>query len=154
IEQEGTYPLPEAQLDRFLLKILVRYPSEAEERSIYRLTSTGQQTDPTPILSADEMLALQGIVQKMPVSDYCVNYVASLVRATRASDPKAPRFVKDWVQWGVGPRGGQSLIAAAQARAALDGRPEVDVSDIRAMIGAVLRHRIVLNYNAEAQGQT
>ena len=100
------------------------------------------------------MLALQRIVHKVPVSDYCINYVSNLVRATRAGDPQAPRFIKDWVQWGVGPRGGQSLIAASQARAALDGRAEVDVEDIRAMIGAVLRHRIVLNYNAEAQGQT
>ena len=154
IEQEGTYPLPEAQLDRFLMKVLVRYPSEVEERSIYRLTSTGNPVAPTPLLSGEEMLALQKIVHKVPVSDYCVNYVATLVRATRAADPKAPRFIKDWVQWGVGPRGGQSLIAAAQARAALDGRPEVDVGDIQAMVGAVLRHRIVLNYNAEAQGQT
>ena len=154
IEQEGTYPLPEAQLDRFLMKVLVRYPSEIEERSIYRLTSTGNPVAPTPLLSGEEMLALQKIVHKVPVSDYCVNYVANLVRATRAGDPKSPRFIKDWVQWGVGPRGGQSLIAAAQARAALDGRPEVDVGDIQAMVGAVLRHRIVLNYNAEAQGQT
>ena len=154
IEQEGTYPLPEAQLDRFLMKVLVRYPSEVEERSIYRLTSTGNPVAPTPLLSGEEMLALQKIVHKVPVSDYCVNYVATLVRSTRAGDPKAPRFIKDWVQWGVGPRGGQSLIAAAQARAALDGRPEVDVGDIQAMVGAVLRHRIVLNYNAEAQGQT
>jgi MoxR-like ATPase len=154
IEQEGTYPLPEAQLDRFLMKVLVRYPSEVEERSIYRLTSTGTPIEPVAVLSGEEMLGLQKIVHKVPVSDYCVNYVANLVRSTRGGDAKAPRFIKDWVQWGVGPRGGQSLIAAAQARAALDGRPEVDVSDIQAMVAAVLRHRIVLNYNAEAQGQT
>ena len=154
IEQEGTYPLPEAQLDRFLMKVLVRYPSEVEERSIYRLTSTGTPVTPQPVLSGEEMLALQQIVHQVPVSDYCVNYVASLIRSSRTGDPKAPRFIKDWVLWGVGPRGGQSLIAAAQARAALDGRPEVEVADIQAMVGAVLRHRIVLNYNAEAQGQT
>ncbi len=154
IEQEGTYPLPEAQLDRFLMKVLVRYPNEAEERNIYRLTSTGSVVQPTPVIAADEMLALQAIVHRVPVSDYCVNYVASLVRATRAGEPQAPKFIKEWVQWGVGPRGGQSLIAAAQARAALDGRPEVDIDDIRALAGAVLRHRLVLNYNAEAQGQT
>src|SRR5438445_1797881 len=154
IEQEGTYPLPEAQLDRFLMKVLVRYPSEIEERSIYRLTSTGTPIEPVAVLSGEEMLGLQRIVHKVPVSDYCVNYVANLVRSTRPGDSKAPRFIKDWVQWGVGPRGGQSLIASAQARAALDGRPEVDVGDIKAMVAAVLRHRIVLNYNAEAQGQT
>ncbi len=108
IEQEGTYPLPEAQLDRFLMKILVRYPNEAEERSIYRLTSTGTPVAPTPLLSGDEMLALQQIVHKVPVSDYCINYVSNLVRSTRAGDPQSPRFIKEWVQWGVGPRGGQA----------------------------------------------
>ncbi|HUO07561.1 MAG TPA: MoxR family ATPase [Phycisphaerae bacterium] len=153
IEQEGTYPLPEAQLDRFLMKVLVRYPSEEEERKIYRMTSTGNPVEPTTVLSGEEMLALQKIVHKVPVSDYCVNYVATLIRSTRLGDPRAPQFVKEWILWGVGPRGGQSLIAAAQARAALDGRPEVDISDIQAMAKAVLRHRIVLNYNAEAQGQ-
>jgi MoxR-like ATPase len=154
IEQEGTYPLPEAQLDRFLMKVLVRYPSEEEERKIYRLTSTGNPKAPVTVLSEEEMLALQTLVHKVPVSDYCVNYVATLIRSTRHAEAKAPQFVKDWVQWGVGPRGGQSLIAAAQARAALDGRPEVEIADIKAMATAVLRHRIVLNYNAEAQGQT
>ncbi len=154
IEQEGTYPLPEAQLDRFLMKVLVRYPSAQEERAIYRMTSTGNQLVPSAVLGAEELLALQQIVQKVPVSDYCLNYVATLVRSTRAAEPEAPQFIKDWVLWGVGPRGGQSLIAVAQARAALDGRPEVEIDDIRAMIPAVLRHRIVLNYNAEAQGQT
>jgi MoxR-like ATPase len=153
IEQEGTYPLPEAQLDRFLMKVLVRYPSEPEERSIYRLTSTGDPVQAASVLSGEEMLGLQKIVHKVPISDYCVNYVANLIRSTRPGDPRAPRFIKDWVQWGVGPRGGQSLIAASQARAALDGRPEVDIGDIQTMIAAVLRHRIVLNYNAEAQGQ-
>jgi MoxR-like ATPase len=154
IEQEGTYPLPEAQLDRFLMKVLVRYPSEDEERKIYRMTSTGTQTPPTTVLSEEEMLGLQAIVHKVPVSDYCVNYVATLIRSTRHGEAKSPQFIKDWVQWGVGPRGGQSLIAAAQARAALDGRPEVEIADIKAMATAVLRHRIVINYNAEAQGQT
>jgi MoxR-like ATPase len=154
IEQEGTYPLPEAQLDRFLMKIHVRYPNEDEERKIYRMTSTGNQVAPTTVLSEEEMLSLQAIVHKVPVSDYCVNYVSTLVRSTRHADAKAPQFIKDWVLWGVGPRGGQSLIASAQARAALDGRPEVDITDIKAMATAVLRHRIVLNYNAEAQGQT
>jgi len=135
------------------MKVLVRYPSEEEERKIYRMTSTGNPVEPTTVLSGEEMLALQKIVHKVPVSDYCVNYVATLIRSTRLGDPRAPQFVKEWILWGVGPRGGQSLIAAAQARAALDGRPEVDISDIQAMAKAVLRHRIVLNYNAEAQGQ-
>jgi MoxR-like ATPase len=154
IEQEGTYPLPEAQLDRFLLKIFVGYPDEDEEQKIYRMTTTHTPVDPTPVLSGAEMLALQETVRRVPVSDFCVNYISNLVRSTRHADPKAPQFVKDWVLWGVGPRGGQSLIMASRARAALDGRPEVAIEDIHAMATSVLRHRLVLNYNAESQGQT
>jgi len=154
IEQEGTYQLPEAQLDRFLLKIFVSYPDELEERKIYRLTTSDNSITPRPVLSGEEMLALQKIVRRVPVSDLCVNYVTRLVRATRPADANTPQFIKDWVLWGVGPRGGQSLIMAARARAALDGRPEVGVEDIRAMAAAVLRHRMVLNYAAESIGQT
>jgi MoxR-like ATPase len=154
IEQEGTYPLPEAQLDRFLLKIFVSYPDEESEQQIYRMTGGGQVVDPTPVLGAAEMIELQKIVQRVPVSDFCVKYVSKLVRGTRPAEPGSPQFIKDWLLWGVGPRGGQSLIMAARARAALDGRPEVDVDDLRAMATAVLRHRMVLNYNAESQGQT
>src|SRR5450432_782631 len=151
IEQEGTYQLPEAQLDRFLLKIFVSYPTEDEEQKIYRLTTSDNSITPKAVLSGEEMLALQKIVRRVPVSDLCVAYVARLVRATRPADPATPQFIKDWVLWGVGPRGGQSLIMAARARAALDGRPEVGIEDIKAMAGAVLHHRIVLNYNAESQ---
>ena len=154
IEQEGTYQLPEAQLDRFLLKIFVSYPDELEERKIYRLTTSDNSVTPRPVLSGEEMLALQKVVRRVPVSDLCVNYVTRLVRATRPADANTPQFIKDWVLWGVGPRGGQSLIMAARARAALDGRPEVGVDDIRAMAAAVLRHRMVLNYAAESIGQT
>ncbi len=154
IEQEGTYPLPEAQLDRFLMKVYVGYPDEESERAIYRMPSTGGGTEPEQVLGGPEMLELQKIVHKVPVSEFCISYVSSLIRATRSAETKTPQFVKDWVLWGVGPRGGQSLIATAKARAALDGRPEVDVEDIKALAKPVLRHRIVLNYNAEAQGQT
>ncbi len=154
IEQEGTYPLPEAQLDRFLMKVFVNYPDEQEERKIYRLTAVDDAAQPEPMLTGDEMLHLQAIVRKVPVSDLIVDYVASLVRSTRPKEGAAPQFIKDWVLWGVGPRGGQSLIAAAQARAALDGRPQVEVEDINAVSTPVLRHRMVLNYNAESQGQT
>jgi MoxR-like ATPase len=154
IEQEGTYPLPEAQLDRFLLKIFVGYPSEEEERKVYRMTTGDAPSAPAAVVSGDEMLKLQGIVRRVPISDLCVEYIARLVRSTRPSDPAAPKFIRDWLLWGVGPRGGQSLIMAGRARAALDGRPEVDVEDIRAMAAAVLRHRVVLNYNAESEGQT
>jgi len=154
IEQEGTYQLPEAQLDRFLLKIFVSYPTEIEEQKIYRLTTSDNSITPKAVLSGEEMLALQRIVRRVPVSDLCVAYVARLVRATRPAEPNTPQFIKDWVLWGVGPRGGQSLIMAARARAALDGRPEVGIEDIRAMAAAVLRHRMVLNYTAESIGQT
>ncbi|HEX4796991.1 MAG TPA: AAA family ATPase [Humisphaera sp.] len=154
IEQEGTYALPEAQLDRFLLKIFVGYPDEEEEEKIYRMTSVQSDGTAQPVLGAAEMLALQEIVRKVPASDYCVNYVARLVRSTRPNEKASPKFIRDWVLWGVGPRGGQALLMAARARAALDGRPEVDVDDIKAMATAVLRHRVVLNYNAESQGQT
>ena len=154
IEQEGTYPLPEAQLDRFLLKIFVGYPGEAEERKIYRLDNVDGGGPVTPVISGEEMLKLQAIVRRVPVSDLCVDYVARLVRSTRPTEAASPPFIRDWVMWGVGPRGGQSLIMAARARAALDGRPEVGIDDIRAMTPAVLRHRIVLNYTAESLGQT
>ncbi len=154
IEQEGTYQLPEAQLDRFLLKIFVSYPDIDEEQKIYRLTTSDNSITPKPVLSGEEMLALQKIVRRVPVSDLCVNYVTRLVRATRPADSRTPQFIKDWVLWGVGPRGGQSLIMAARARAALDGRPEVGIDDIRAMAAAVLRHRMVLNYTAESLGET
>jgi MoxR-like ATPase len=154
IEQEGTYPLPEAQLDRFLMKVYINYPDLEEEKQIYRLTTTGSFTDPEPVLGREEMLELQKLVRRVPVSDFIVSYVAQLIRATRHDEPKSPQFIRDWVLWGVGPRGGQSLISCAQARAALDGRPEVSVEDIKSLATAVLRHRIVLNYNAEAAGQT
>jgi MoxR-like ATPase len=154
IEQEGTYPLPEAQLDRFLMKVFVDYPDEVEERKIYRLTAAHDSETPQAVLSGEEMLHLQQIVRRVPVSDLIVDYVATLVRSTRPKEGAAPQFIRDWVLWGVGPRGGQSLIAAAQARAALDGRPQVEVEDIKAVATPVLRHRLVLNYNAESQGQT
>jgi MoxR-like ATPase len=154
IEQEGTYPLPEAQLDRFLMKVFVNYPEEVDERKIYRLTAVHDAEAPEPVISGEEMLHLQQVVRKVPVSDLIVDYVSALVRSTRPKEGAAPQFIKDWVLWGVGPRGGQSLIACAQARAALDGRPQVEVEDIKAIATPVLRHSMVLNYNAESQGQT
>jgi len=154
IEQEGTYPLPEAQLDRFLLKIFVGYPDEESERKIYRMSTGGAGTEPTAVIGGEEMLKLQEIVRRVPVSDFCVDYVGRLVRSTRPADAAAPAFIKNWIHWGVGPRGGQSLIMASRAKAALDGRPEVDIDDLKSLATAVLRHRMVLNYNAESQGQT
>jgi MoxR-like ATPase len=154
IEQEGTYPLPEAQLDRFLMKVIVRYPSRDEERQILKTTTGTVPGDPQQVLSGEEVLELQALVRRVPISDTLIDYVMSLVRATRKDEGEAPDFVKKWVLWGVGPRGGQSLILAAKARAALYGRPEVSAEDIQAMATAVLRHRVVLSYNAEADGQS
>jgi MoxR-like ATPase len=154
IEQEGTYPLPEAQLDRFFMKVLVRYPTAEEERRVYRLMTGDEPGEPTPVLNGREVLELQKVVRRVPISDTLLDYAMRIVRATRNESDEAPAFIRQWVLWGVGPRGGQSLIMAAKARAALDGRPQVQADDLTAMANSVLRHRIVLNYNAEAEGQT
>ncbi len=152
IEQEGTYPLPEAQLDRFLLEIHVEYPSEGEEREIARRT-TGVQADHVPkVLGIAEVRALQALVPRMPVTDAAVQLAVALGRATRPHDPKAPREVRDLVRFGAGPRGSQALVLASKARAALRGEAAADVDDIRAVVVPVLRHRLVLSYRAEAEG--
>jgi MoxR-like ATPase len=152
IEQEGTYPLPEAQLDRFLLEVHVEYPSEAEEREIARRT-TGVQADHVPrVLGAEEVRALQGLVPRLPVTDAAVQLAVTLGRATRPRDPKAPREARELVRFGAGPRGSQALVLAAKARAALRGEAAADVDDIRAVVVPVLRHRLVLSYRAEAEG--
>ena len=154
IEQEGTYPLPEAQLDRFLMKVVVEYPTRDEERQIYKSTSGSAHVDPQSVLSGDEVMDLQKLVRAVPISDLLIDYVMEIIRATRPNETDAPEFVRNWLAWGSGPRGGQSLIMAGKARAALDGRPEVSIDDIRAVAKPVLRHRIILSYTAEAEGQT
>jgi MoxR-like ATPase len=152
IEQEGTYPLPEAQLDRFLLEVHVEYPSEGEEREIARRT-TGVQADHVPkVLGSAEVRALQALVPRMPVTEAAVELAVALGRATRPHDPKAPREVRDLVRFGAGPRGSQALVLASKARAALRGEAAADVDDIRAVVVPVLRHRLVLSYRAEAEG--
>ena len=154
IEQEGTYPLPEAQLDRFLFKIFIRYPSRDEERRIYRETTGADPREITPLITGEKIASLQKLVRRVPVSDYCIDYAMDLVRATRAEEDESPKYIREYVSWGAGPRAGQSLILAAKARAALAGRPSVGVEDIRAVARPVLRHRVVLNYNAQAAGET
>jgi MoxR-like ATPase len=154
IEQEGTYPLPEAQLDRFLMKIIVRYPTPEEERQIYRQTTDETSNTVEAVLSGEEVSELQQLVRRIPICDLLIDYTMNLVRATRCNEVEAPEMVKNWVLWGVGPRGGQSIILAAKARAALHGRPEVVVEDIQNVAPAVLRHRMVLNYTAEAAGES
>jgi MoxR-like ATPase len=152
IEQEGTYPLPEAQLDRFLLEVHVEYPTADEEREIARRT-TGVQGDVVPrVLSSDEVRALQALVPRLPVTDAAVELAVALARATRPTEPKAPREVRDLVRFGSGPRGPQALVLASKARAALRGEAAADVDDVRALVLPVLRHRLVLSYRAEAEG--
>jgi MoxR-like ATPase len=152
IEQEGTYPLPEAQLDRFLLEVHVDYPSAVEEREIARRT-TGVQAGTVPrVLTSDEVRALQALVPRMPVTDAAIELAVALGRATRPHDPRAPREVKELVRFGAGPRGSQALVIASKARAALHGEAAADVEDIRALVTPVLRHRLVLSYRAEAEG--
>ncbi len=152
IEQEGTYPLPEAQLDRFLLEVHVDYPSAAEEREIARRTTGVQVAEVPRVLGHDEVRALQALVPRMPVTDAAVELAVALGRATRPSDPKAPRETRDLVRFGAGPRGSQALVLASKARAALRGEAAADVEDVRALVVPVLRHRLVLSYRAEVEG--
>jgi MoxR-like ATPase len=152
IEQEGTYALPEAQLDRFLLEVHVDYPSVSEEREIARRT-TSVQVDTVPrVLATEDVRALQALVPRMPVTDAAVEFAVALGRATRPADPKAPREARELVRFGSGPRGPQALVLAAKARAALRGDAAADVEDVRALVVPVLRHRLVLSYRAEAEG--
>jgi MoxR-like ATPase len=152
LEQEGTYPLPEAQLDRFLLYIKVDYPSGAEEWEIARRVTTGQQGKIEPVLGADEILAVQQLVNRVPVSDQVLGYAWALVRASRPQTKEAPEFVNKWISWGAGPRGVLALITAAKARAILYGRHHATVEDVQAVAKPALRHRIAGNYAAQAAG--
>jgi len=155
IEQEGTYPLPEAQLDRFLLEIHVEYPSEAEEREVARRTTSGKPAVISPVLDIDQVRAFGKLVPRIPITDEAVNLAVSLARATRPAGGKGEvrtDAVREYVRYGAGPRGSQALVLAAKARAALRGDAAADVDDIRALIVPALRHRIVLSYRAEADG--
>jgi len=152
IEQEGTYPLPEAQLDRFLLEIHVGYPSEDEEREVARRTTSGKNPHIEPVLHAADVRAIGQLVPRIPITDEAVSLAVSLCRATRPTTEKIVREVKEYVRYGAGPRGSQALVLAAKARAALRGEAAADVDDVRAMLLPALRHRIVLSYRAEADG--
>jgi MoxR-like ATPase len=152
IEQEGTYPLPEAQLDRFLLEIHVGYPSEAEEREVARRTTSGKPSEIKPVLHLDDVRALGRLVPRIPVTDEAVNLAVTLARATRPGGERTAKEVRDYVRYGAGPRGSQALVLAAKARAALHGEAAADVDDVRALVVPALRHRIVLSYRAEADG--
>jgi MoxR-like ATPase len=154
IEQEGTYQLPEAQLDRFLFKVFVRYPTPDEERQIYRMTTGNRSEKVDKVLSAREIVELQQIVRKIPVTDHALDYAMALVRATRPLEEGALDWVRKWIGWGAGPRAGQALILAAKAKAALAGSPTITTDDIRSVAAPVLRHRLVLTYSAQAAGET
>lgn len=153
IEQEGTYPLPEAQLDRFMFNVKVDYPNLAEEERILS-ASSGERQEVRKVLSAKAILYLQKQISSIEVGPLTVNYVARLVRATRPGDPSSPKFVREMVDWGAGPRAGQFLIAGGKAMAAMDGRPSVSMQDIRRVAVPVLRHRLSTNFQAQAEGLT
>lgn len=152
IEQEGTYPLPEAQLDRFMFNIKVGYPTAEEEEQILTATTMGERPEIRKVLSAKAILNLQKLVGNVAVSPMIISYAARLVRATRPGDPASPEFVRDLIDWGAGPRAGQFLIQGGKAIAAMDGRLSVSLDDIRRVAIPVLRHRISTNFQAQAEG--
>ena len=150
IEQEGTYPLPEAQLDRFMFKILVDYPSEEEELQVVRMTTAPQDVTLERTLNAREVIELQELIRRVPCADHVIRYATHLVRSTRVDKGEVPDFITDYVAWGAGPRASQCLVLAGKARAVLEGRYYVSTEDIRAVAHPVLRHRVLTNFNAEA----
>ena len=154
IEQEGTYPLPEAQQDRFMFKVVVDYPSFSEEKQIAKQTTTTQTDDVTAVLSGEDILELQRIVRQVPVTDHVVEYALALVRQTRIREEGAPDFIKEWLSWGAGPRAVQFLLLGGKVRSLLNGRSYVSTEDIAELTGPVLRHRIVTNFSAESEGVT
>lgn len=152
IEQEGTYPLPEAQLDRFMLSINIDYPSRDEERQIVKATTRQSTPEIRPVLRARDILWIQQLVRQIPATEHVVDYAVDLARATRPDDPASPEFVKNWLAWGAGPRAAQYLILGGKALALLNGRYAVQASDVRDVALPVLRHRIFTNFNADAEG--
>ena len=152
IEQEGTYPLPEAQLDRFMLQIEVGYPSAADELEIVRRTTAPEQQGPEAVLARGDILELQVLVRRVPVAPHVIEHAVAIARASRPEEPSAPELVRHYVAFGAGPRASQALILGAKARAVLDGRYAAEVEDVRALVGPIMRHRIVLNFRGEAEG--
>ncbi|MFN8728640.1 MAG: AAA family ATPase [Planctomyces sp.] len=157
IEQEGTYPLPEAQLDRFMFEVKIGYPSESEEAEIVRRTTTGGSAKPEAVMTGEQIARVQQVVRAMPVADHVIRYALRLVRTTRIKEPmdgglNRPKLVKDYVTWGAGPRASEYLVLAAKAHALLTGSTHVSPDHVRAVATPVLRHRILTNFNAEADG--
>ena len=154
IEQEGTYPLPEAQQDRFMFKIFVKYPSWDEEFDIIRVTTAADVHEPEAVLDGPAVIRLQRLIRRVPVADHVIRYAMRLVRATRVSEPDVPPFVRDYLSWGAGPRACQYLVLGGKARAILQGRFHVSTEDVQAVARPVLRHRLITNFNADAEGVT
>lgn len=152
IEQEGTYPLPEAQLDRFMFKIVIDYPAEEEEINIISATTGADEPELETALSGEAIVSLHQIVRRVPAADNVVQYAVKLARATRPKEKDAPDFIQQWVRWGAGPRAGQYLILGAKSRAILRGRYNASCEDVKAVAPAVLRHRVLTNFHAEAEG--
>jgi len=152
IEQEGTYPLPEAQLDRFMLNLWLDYPSMDEELRIVQQTTSSYETSISKVVTASDLIAFQELVRRVPVADNVVQYAVRLVNRTRPHSEMAPQFVKKWIRWGAGPRASQYLILGAKARAIVHRRFTPEIDDVNAMAGPVLRHRLVTNFSAEAEG--
>jgi MoxR-like ATPase len=154
IEQEGTYPLPEAQLDRFLFNVMVKYPSKDEELDIMRSVTSDDEPELKEVVDGPAILAFQHVVRRIPVADHIFEYAAALVRATRPNEEDAPEFVKKLMSWGAGPRASLNLILAGKARAALRGRCHVSIDDIKAVCLPILRHRIIPSFAARSEGMT
>ena len=152
IEQEGTYPLPEAQLDRFMFNLNIEYPSSEEEVAIVRGTTTPEQHGLDPVITKSEIASYQDLVRRVPASDNVVEYAVRLVSATRPSSDSSPDFIKQSVDWGAGPRASQYLVLGAKAKAILDGRPSPNITDVQSLALPILRHRVLPNFNAEAEG--
>ena len=152
IEQEGTYPLPEAQLDRFMFKIVIEYPSEEEEVAIVSSTTSVDEPELETVLSGEDIITLNQIVRRVSAADNVVQYAVKLARATRPKSKDAPDFIQQWVRWGSGPRAGQYLILGAKVRGILRGRVNASIEDVKSVAHAVLRHRVLTNFHAEAEG--
>lgn len=152
IEQEGTYPLPEAQLDRFMFNIKIDYPTRAEEVAIIKAITSPSDFQLETVISREEIIAYQDLVLRVPVAENVVEYAVDLVTATRPGSDNAPEYITEWVDWGAGPRASQYLILGSKAKAVLDGRPTPDISDVKSLVLPVLRHRVLPNFNAEAEG--
>jgi MoxR-like ATPase len=151
IEQEGTYPLPEAQLDRFMFNILIDYPSRKDEISIVQTTTDVTDTSLNKVISREEILEYQGLVRRVPVAENVIEYAVDLVNATRPGE-NSKDFINEWIDWGAGPRASQYLILGAKAKAVLNSRPTAEIDDVKALALPVLRHRVLPNFNAEAEG--